>query len=88
MKGGFFFFLFMLGCSLFQDLPPFLKAFSHQGLIAPVTGFVVDGATDLLGQMLLTDQGIAVVMGILVALAIAQFLHQFGGRIAQMERHR
>ena len=42
----------------------------------------------LVGQELLAHKVAGVVVGIFIVVSIAQLLHQLGGGIAQMERHR
>ena len=57
-------------------------------LVSAIIGMIILGATQFLGQVFLRGHGARPVMGVLILLVVAPFLHEFGGSISQVQRHR
>ena len=68
--------------------PPVAELTAYFFLARVVPRVVKFGPFDRIRQKLRRDEIALKAMGILIVLAIVELLHQFGGSIAEMKRHR
>ena len=64
------------------------KALPQLGLVASLGGFVETLALELIWQIVLGGERVRRIVGVGVALVITKLFHEFGGGVAQLERHR
>ena len=82
----------ILALSLTLLLPPFapqrIHALLHLCFLGIVSCIPKLRISRFFGHKFLTDKVARIIVGLFVATAVTHLLHQFGGRIAQMQRHR
>src|SRR5262245_9695048 len=77
-----------LTAALIPPPEPVREPSPQVGFESPVGGMVIAPATESLGQVLLVHAGLGIVVGIPVAAAVAEILHESRRGIADVWRHR
>src|SRR5258708_23539664 len=75
-----------LACICGSYFTDFVEALAETLLEALVGGLVVGAAGEVVGEALHVGDFVFGVVGVLVAFAVADMLHQAGDRVAQMQR--
>src|SRR5208282_4686831 len=80
-------FLRRLFSAMSMRLSCFLQEFFEPPLVSGVFGLVVPFTLELLWKICLLYEGILEVVGVEVIPAVAEVLHEFSGRVADMKRY-